>query len=114
MDPDTAEWAGFDAFVTLGALLLVQHDMAVPGEGVFRAGPDTETFLAGNADVNDTNLGPVILDMDPGPLGALLSRLVGRGAGQHAQSAIGATLLLEFEHRHVSFWIYQMVTSHRW
>jgi len=100
--------------VTLGTLLLVQDDVAVPDESVFRAGLDTESFPAGNADVNGTDLRPVILDMDPGPLGALLLRLVGRSAGQHAQSAIGATLLLESEHRHVSFWNYQMVTSHQW
>ena len=114
MESDTAKRAGFDAFVTLGALLLIQYDAAIPREGVFRTGLDAESFPAGNADVNGTDLRPVILDMDPGPLGALLSRLVGRGARQHAQSAIGATFLFEFEHRHVPFWNYLMMISHRW
>jgi hypothetical protein len=84
MDPDPAERAGLDAFIALGALALIEHDPATPGQGVFRTGLDAELLLAGYADVNSADLGPVVLDVDPGSLGALQAGFMGCRAGQHA------------------------------
>ena len=84
--------------MTLDAPILVQNDMAVPGQRIFRTGHDAELFLAGHADFNPPYLRPIILDVNPCLFDTLKTRFMGGGAGQHTQPAVSAVALSDFEH----------------
>lgn len=71
MDPDAVDRADWNTLMAMGAALQVEYDMTIPGECIFWASLDTEPLLTGDTNMYGVDLRPVILDVDPGPLGAL-------------------------------------------
>ena len=102
MDADASHRTGINTGVAEDALIFIKDDMTIPGQRLSRTRFNAWMVFAGDTNMDAADIRPVILDMNPCLLDTLQARFMGRGTGQHAQSAIGAATLLDFEHRRLS------------